>query len=86
MPSRSGNRTGSPDIPFHRRFGHLENLDDQSATEAPNASCLEGAPEFPPGLVRARPGTPGVDYHTPDVLVIAGQPDAQLCALRVESQ
>jgi hypothetical protein len=38
-----------------------------------------------PGLVRARPGTPGVDYHTPDVLVIAGQPDAQLCALRVES-
>jgi hypothetical protein len=39
-----------------------------------------------PGLVRARPGAPGVDYRTPDVLVIAGQPDAQLCALRVESQ
>ena len=33
-----------------------------------------------------RPGAPGVDYRTPDVLVTAGLPDAQLCALRVESQ
>ncbi len=39
-----------------------------------------------PGIVRVRPGAPGVDYRTPDVLVIVGQPDAQLCALRVESQ
>jgi hypothetical protein len=39
-----------------------------------------------PGIVRVRPGAPGVDYRTPDVLVIAGLPDAQLCALRVESQ
>jgi hypothetical protein len=39
-----------------------------------------------PGILRVRPGAPGVDYDTPDVLVVAGQPDAQLCALRVESQ
>jgi hypothetical protein len=39
-----------------------------------------------PGILRVRPGKPGIDYRTPDVLVIAGQPDAQLCALRVESQ
>ena len=39
-----------------------------------------------PGILRVRPGVPGVDYRTPDVLVIAGQPDAQLCALRVESR
>jgi hypothetical protein len=38
-----------------------------------------------PGVLRARPGVPGVDYRGPDVLVVAGQPDAQLCALRVES-
>jgi len=39
-----------------------------------------------PGVVRVRPGEPGLDYDTPDVLVTAGQPDAQLCALRVESE
>ena len=39
-----------------------------------------------PGLVRVRPGEPGLDYSGPDVLVPAGQPDAQLCALRVESE
>jgi hypothetical protein len=38
-----------------------------------------------PGILRVRRGTPGVDYRTPDVFVIAGQPDSQLCALRVES-
>jgi len=38
-----------------------------------------------PASLLVRAGVPGVDYDTPDVLVIAGQPDAQLCALRVES-
>jgi hypothetical protein len=50
------------------------------------------APSDAVGLLRApaelhvRTGVPGVDYRGPDVLVIAGQPDSQLCALRVESQ
>ena len=39
-----------------------------------------------PGMVRVRPGEPGIDYQGPDVLVPAGQPDAQLCALRLESE
>jgi hypothetical protein len=39
-----------------------------------------------PGILRVRAGVPGVDYQAPDVFVVAGQPDAQLCALRVESQ
>ncbi len=39
-----------------------------------------------PGLLTVRPGIPGVDFTSPDVLVLAGQPDAQLCALRVESR
>lgn len=39
-----------------------------------------------PGVVRVRPGEPGLDYRGPDVLVPVGQPDAQLCALRVESE
>ncbi len=38
-----------------------------------------------PGALRVRPGVPGVDYAGPDVLVVVGQPEAQLCALRVES-
>jgi len=38
-----------------------------------------------PGLLVVRPGIPGVDFTSPDVFVLAGQPDAQLCALRVES-
>jgi hypothetical protein len=39
-----------------------------------------------PSSLRVRPGRPGVDYTTPDVFAIAGQPSGQLCALRVESQ
>jgi hypothetical protein len=55
----------------------------QSAPFAPsNAIGLLRAP----ASVRVRPGVPGIDYRGPDVLVIAGEPDAQLCALRVESQ
>ena len=38
-----------------------------------------------PGIVQVRPGTPGVDFTSPDVLVLAGQPDAQICSLRVQS-
>ena len=38
-----------------------------------------------PSLIAARPGVPGVDYTSPDVLALLGQPDAQICALRIES-
>ena len=38
-----------------------------------------------PSLLRVRPGAPGLDYTGPDVLVVVGLPDAQLCAIRVEA-
>jgi hypothetical protein len=39
-----------------------------------------------PSTIAVRPGVPGIDYTAPDVLVVVGQPDAQLCMLRIESQ
>ena len=38
-----------------------------------------------PGVLRVRPGVPGVDYTGPDLFFLSGQPSAQVCALRVES-
>jgi len=38
-----------------------------------------------PSLVRVRSGMPGVDYGGPDVFVLLGLPDAQLCGVRVAS-
>lgn len=38
-----------------------------------------------PSILAVRPGVPGIDFTTPDVLVLVGQPDAQLCSLRIES-
>jgi hypothetical protein len=54
----------------------------QSNAFAPNDAV--GELRAPIRIV-ARPGVPGVDYTTPDVLAIVGQPDGQLCALRIES-
>lgn len=54
----------------------------QSNAFAPNDAVGEARA---PSLVAARPGIPGVDYTTPDVLVVVGQPDGQLCGVRIES-
>ncbi|MGH7337316.1 MAG: hypothetical protein ACREI7_07055, partial [Myxococcota bacterium] len=71
---------GSPPVPFPRDRFQI------AAQERPFAPSPAVGLLRAPGIVRVRPGRPGVDYATPDVLVIAGQPDAQLCALRVESR
>jgi hypothetical protein len=71
---------GAPPIPFPRERFQIAAQDPAFAPS--QAVGLLRAP----GIVRVRPGSPGVDYRGPDVLVIAGQPDAQLCALRVESR
>ena len=72
--------SGAPPVPFpHDRF-------QIAAQERPFAPSHAVGLLRAPGVVRVRPGRPGVDYTSPDVLVIAGQPDAQLCALRVESR
>ncbi len=39
-----------------------------------------------PSLLRVRPGVPGADYTGPDVFVLVGLPDAQLCGVRVASR
>lgn len=71
--------TGAPPIPFARsRF----QVAGQSAPFAPNTAIDEL--HFP-GVVATRPGRPGIDFTSPDVLVLVGLPSAQICALRVES-
>jgi hypothetical protein len=71
---------GASPIPFPpQRF----QIAGQTAPFAPNNAI--GELHFP-SVVATRPGRPGIDYTSPDVLVLVGQPDAQLCALRVESQ
>lgn len=71
--------TGSPPIPYPTdRF----QVTAQSAPFAPNDAIGELRS---PSFIAARAGIPGVDFTTPDVLVVVGQPDAQLCSLRVES-
>jgi hypothetical protein len=71
--------TGSPPIPYpSNRF----EVAGQSTPFAPNdALGLLRSPSF----LSVRPGVPGLDYSGPDVLIVAGQPEAQICALRVES-
>ncbi|MFO0689724.1 MAG: hypothetical protein U0900_13535 [Myxococcota bacterium] len=39
-----------------------------------------------PLLLLARPGIPGIDYTSPDVVALLGQPDGQICGVRVESR
>lgn len=71
--------TGSPPIPYpSNRF----EVAGQSTPFAPNDALglLRS-----PSLIAVRPGIPGLDYSGPDVLIVAGQPEAQICALRVES-
>jgi hypothetical protein len=72
--------SGAPPVPVPRDRFQL------AAQQHPFAASTAVGELRAPGILRVRPGAPGVDYRTPDVLVIAGQPDAQLCALRVESQ
>jgi len=70
---------GDPPIPYPRdRF----QVAGQSAPFAPNDAIGELRA---PGPLAVRKGLPGVDFTSPDVLVLIGQPNAQLCALRVES-
>jgi hypothetical protein len=71
--------SGSPPIPYPLdRF----QIAGQSSPFAPNDAIGELRA---PSVVATRRGVPGVDFTTPDVLVLVGQPEAQLCSLRVES-
>jgi hypothetical protein len=39
-----------------------------------------------PLLLVARPGVPGIDYVSADVVALVGQPDGQICGIRIESR
>ncbi len=70
--------SGTPPIPFSpNRFQVL----GQTAEFAPTPSPGE---RTAPGFVSVRPGIPGVDYETPDVFVLAGDPGL-ICGIRIES-
>jgi hypothetical protein len=73
--------TGSPPVPVPRSRFQAWRLEPVFAALRPESVGLLRAP----GVIQVRRGVPGVDYTGPDVFVLVGQPDAQLCALRVES-
>jgi len=73
--------SGTPPVPFLLDRFQVAGQQPPFAPITATASGELRAPEF----LRVRPGAPGVDYQTPDVLVTAGQPDANLCALRADS-
>jgi len=70
--------SGAPAIPFApERFEVV----GQSTPFAPTPSPGE---ETAPGFVSVRPGIPGVDYSSPDVFVVVGDPGL-VCGIRIES-
>ncbi len=70
---------GSAAVPYPAdRFAMIA----QENAFAPND--VVGALRSPLMLV-ARPGIPGIDFTSPDVLALLGQPDGQLCGIRIES-
>jgi hypothetical protein len=72
--------SGNAPVPWPReRFQVLS----QSNAFAPNDAVGEARA---PSRVVARPGRPGIDHTTADVLVVLGQPEGQLCGVRVDSR
>jgi hypothetical protein len=72
--------SGAPPPPWPRdRFQVIA----QTNAFAPNDAVGEVRA---PSRVVARPGVPGVDYTTADVWVVVGQPDGQLCGVRIDSR
>jgi hypothetical protein len=70
------NRVPLPGACF--RLRRLENI------LAPNSADAVGELRGP-GLIRVRPGRPGVDYTGPDAFFVAGLPEGQVCGIRIES-
>lgn len=73
--------SGSPPVPVPRERFQVSRLDPLFAPLSDDSlGLLRG-----PSLLRVRPGVPGADYTGPDVFVLVGLPDAQLCGVRVAS-
>lgn len=69
---------GAPAIPF---LADRFQIIGQTAPFAPTPSPGERSA---PGFVSVRPGIPGVDYDSPDIFLLVGDPGL-LCGLRIES-
>lgn len=70
--------SGNPPIPFTPdRFQVV----GQTTPFAPTPSPGE---QTAPGFVAVRPGVPGIDYESPDVFVLVGDPGL-ICGIRIES-
>jgi hypothetical protein len=74
--------TGSPPVPVPGDRFQVFLQNDLVAPLTPASIGLLRAP----GPLRVRPGVPVADYEGPDVVLILGQPDAQLCGVRVEAR
>ena len=51
---------------------------------APFAPTPSPGEQSAPGFIAVRPGVPGVDYTSPDIFVLVGDPGL-VCGLRIES-
>jgi hypothetical protein len=70
--------SGAPPIPFAQdRFQVIGQTTPFEPTPSPGEKTA-------PGFVSVRPGIPGVDYTSPDVFVLVGDPGL-LCGIRIES-
>ncbi|MGE4653353.1 MAG: hypothetical protein AAEJ53_20895, partial [Myxococcota bacterium] len=73
--------SGSPPVPLPSARFEVLRMDTITAPLTPAGLGLVRAP----GALRVRRGDPGLDFEGPDAFFLAGLPDAQVCALRVES-
>lgn len=74
--------SGSPPVPVPRERFQAWRLEPLFAPLTGASLGLLRAPS----ALRVRPGVPGADYTGPDVFIVVGLPDAQLCGVRVESR
>jgi hypothetical protein len=72
---------GSPPVPVPTDRFQVFRQDD---LVAPLTAASVGLPRAP-GPLRVRIGVPGLDYTGPDVFLTLGEPDGQLCGVRVNA-
>jgi hypothetical protein len=72
---------GSPPVPVPPDRFQVFRQDD---LVAPLTAASVGLPRAP-GPLRVRVGVPGLDYTGPDVFLTLGEPDGQLCGVRVNA-
>jgi DNA-binding beta-propeller fold protein YncE len=72
---------GDPDVPVPGDRFQLLRVEPVLAPVKPESIDELRAPS----LIRVRPGRPGVDFTTPDVYFVAGEPEGAVCGVRIDS-